>query len=320
MPASAPARFVISIDLEMSWGSVHHGKPHDAAPYMDERRVVNDVLELMGRHGIAATWAIVGHLFLAECTASATGPHPELPRPQYAWLPMDWYELDPVSNVDAAPTWYGPDLVAQVRGCAVPQEIGSHSFGHIIAGEPGCSAEVFAADTAAAVAVAAAQGIELRSYVYPRNSIGHRRVLADHGFVAYRGNTPDRFPGRDGWPRRLLAAVDTLWPLPSAIVQPQRDGSLVDIPQTYLFDPASATAERFGTRVWSRLVRRRLRHAVRTGSLFHLWFHTHNLAPRPERAYVAMGDLFAEARRFIDAGRLENVTMGELAAQIGAVS
>lgn len=320
MPPLPTAQFVISIDLEMSWGSVHHGSPHDPSPYLDEREIVSDVLALMEEYEIAATWAVVGHLFLDECSPSGGEPHPEVVRPEYPWLDMGWYDLDPGSDVTSAPTWYGPDLIEMIRTCAVPQEIGSHSFGHIIAGDPGCSEAAFRSDTAAANRVATAAGVDQRSYVYPRNSIGHLDVLAEAGFAAYRGNTPDRFPGAGGWRRRVLTTVDSIYPLSSATVRPRRHGRLVDVPQTYLFDPASTKADRLGTKLWSSLVRRRLRHAVRTGSLFHLWFHTHNLAPERQRARVAMGELFAEAREHIDAGHLSNVTMGQVADQLRARS
>ncbi len=316
MPPPNPAQFVISIDLEMSWGAVHHGRPHDPSPYLAEREVVAEVLSLLERYEIAATWAVVGHLFLDSCSGGVTGPHPEIVPPEYGWLPMDWYGLDPMSDRDRDPTWYGADLVEQIRRCATPQEIGSHSFGHLIAGDPECSTEAFRTDTAAAVAVAAEAGIALESYVYPRNSIGHLDVLADAGFKSYRGNTPERFAGVGGWRRKVLAAADVVRPLDSETVQSVQRGRLVDVPQTYLFDPASTTANRVGTAVWSFLVRRRLRHAVRTGSLFHLWFHTHNLAPQPERAHCAMDDLLREARTQIDAGRLDNLTMGQAAKRL----
>ena len=307
------ARFVVSIDLEMSWGAIHHGRPHDDRPYRQEREIVADVLESMERHRISATWAVVGHLFLDRCTAEAGPPHPEVERPAYGWLDGDWYDLDPAGSLGDHPTWYGPDLVEAIRGSAVHQEIGSHSFAHLIAGEEGCTAGAFRSDLEAAKAVADG---ELRSFVYPRNSIGHLDVLADEGFIAYRGAMPDRFAGRSRWQRRMLTMADHLRPFASVSVQPAVRGPLVDIPQTYLFDPGSATAERFGTAIWGRLVRRRLRHAVRSKSLFHLWFHTHNFAGHRPRAVAAMDAVFGDARRLIDAGQLENPTMGALAEQL----
>ncbi len=311
-----PAQFVISIDLEMSWGAMHHGRPHDDTPYGREREVVADVLRLMDAYGISATWAVVGHLFLADCSPNDGRIHPEITRPEYPWLSWDWYDLDPCSDVAHAPTWYGPDLVAAIRACPTPQEIGSHSFGHVIAGDPGCSADAFRTDLVACRAVAEREGVELRSFVFPRNSVGHVDVLEEQGFAAYRSPTPDRFAALPRWQRRLAGVVDTVRPLRSATFSARRDGGLIDIPQTYLFDPDSRTANRLGTTVWSGMVRRRLRHAVRTGSLFHLWFHTHNLATQRDRAHSAMEDLFRAARRQIDRGRLENVTMGEVAQRM----
>jgi peptidoglycan/xylan/chitin deacetylase (PgdA/CDA1 family) len=313
MTPGRPATFVISIDVEMSWGAVHHGAPHDPRPYEQEREVVARTLDLMRRHGISATWAIVGHLFLSECTATGGRPHPEIVRPDYPWLGGDWYDLDPVSDLAAAPTWYGPDLVARIRACDVPQEIGSHSFGHVIAGDPGCSADAFRSDLDAARSLAETEGVELRSFVYPRNSVGHLDLLAAAGFTAFRSPTPDRFAGMPPWRRRLASLADSVRPLPTATFSPVVRGPLVDIPQTYLFDPCSKRARRLGTTGWTMAVRRRLRHAVRTSSLFHLWFHSHNLAGDPERAWRAMDALLAEARRHIDAGRLENLTMGAVA-------
>jgi hypothetical protein len=91
---------------------------------------------------------------------------------------------------------------------------------------------------------------------------------------------------------------------------------LVNIPQTYLFDPGSKNARLLGTKGWSLLVRRRLRHAIRTASLFHLWFHSHNLAVDLERSHTAMEDLFRFARAEIDRGRLVNLTMGDMAERV----
>ncbi len=310
---AGPGTFVISIDVEMSWGAVHHGLPHDEAPYVREREVVDRTLALMERYEIAATWAVVGHLFLRECAPEGDRKHPDIVRPDYPWLSGDWYDLDPASSLAASPTWYGPDLVDAIRSCGVPQEIGSHSFGHVIAGDPGCGPDAFRTDLAAARTLADAEGIELRSFVYPRNSVGHLDLLAAAGFTAYRSPTPQRFAAMPPWRRRVNALVDAVWPLPSAAFSPVVRDRLVDIPQTYLFDPGSKRARRFGTAVWTLAVRRRLRHAVRTSSLFHLWFHSHNLATHPERAWTAMEALFADARRHIDAGRLENLTMGAVA-------
>ncbi|MFB6240348.1 MAG: hypothetical protein ABEJ46_02080, partial [Gemmatimonadota bacterium] len=42
-------------------------------------------------------------------------------------------------------------------------------------------------------AVAEDWGLSLSSFVFPRNNLGHREVLAEHGFDCYRGRAPDRW-------------------------------------------------------------------------------------------------------------------------------
>ena len=79
------ALFVISIDLEMSWGAIHHGQPHESHPYSRERQIVRDVLNLMEQYRLVGTWAIVGHLFLSACAPEQGIKHPGIVRPDYEW-------------------------------------------------------------------------------------------------------------------------------------------------------------------------------------------------------------------------------------------
>lgn len=310
---SRPAVFVVSIDLEMSWGAIHRGQPHESHPYSKERQIVRDVLKLMEKYRLAGTWAVVGHLFISECSPEKGIKHPEIVRPMYQWHSADWYDLDPCSDVQQDPTWYAPDLVQMISDCSMPQEIGSHSFGHILVGDPGCGREAFRTDLAACIAVAEARGIDLRSFVFPRNSVDFLDVLKEEGFVAFRGHPADRLIDTSDWRGRLLRVIDTISPRAFSAVRPVRHAGILDVPQTYFFDPDSDVANRLGGQAWSWLARRRLKHAVRMGSLFHVWFHTHNLAKHPERALQGLDDLFREARYQIEEGRLENPTMGVLA-------
>ncbi len=316
MVLDGAAAFVISIDLEMSWGAVHHGSPHDRSPYLEERRVVAELLEVMEEYEISATWAVVGHLFLPRCGQSTGMKHPEIVRPDYSWFAGDWYDLDPGTSLTDDPTWYGPDLVARIRESHIPHELASHSFGHVIAGDEGCTEEAFRSDLEACLSAAAESGLNLMSYVFPRNSIGHLGLLAEAGFLAYRSHTPDRFTQMSPPLKKMALAMDRVRPLRSGAFRPEIKGDLVAIPQTYLFNPGSKTADRLGDELWGRVVRRRLRGAVRTSSLFHMWFHSHNLAGHPRRSRRAFEVLFEEARKGIDEGLLENLTMSDLAQRV----
>jgi peptidoglycan/xylan/chitin deacetylase (PgdA/CDA1 family) len=318
--ALARGAFVVSVDTEMAWGDAHrrHG-PGSGHRFDDERRCVERALGVFERHGIAATWAVVGHLFLDHCTRGDDGrPHPDLARPAYPWLDGDdWFDIDPCTTLDEAPFHYGRDMVEQIRACAVPQEVACHGFSHVMIGDEGASAAVFDSELAASARAAGELAVTLRSFVYPRNSIGHVERLAAHGYVAYRGSRPVApFAASAGWARPLLRAVDRVRPLAGSTARPARHASGVwNLPQTYLFAPAEQRT-RLPAAVWARRPIARLRQAARHQGLFHLWLHPYNLTAAPDRSLDALDRICAEAARLRDGGRLEVATMGRLADQL----
>jgi peptidoglycan/xylan/chitin deacetylase (PgdA/CDA1 family) len=303
---------VVSIDTELAWGEAHRRDDDAHRDYSTERTVIAAILELFTRYQIPATWALVGHLFLDRCAAEDGRPHPDVVRPEYPWLDGDWFDIDPCSTMEEAPAFYGRDIVAAIRSCPVEQEVGCHSFSHLIAAEPGCGAEAFGSDLDACRALAAADGLDLRSYVFPRNAIGHVAELGRHGFRSYRGRAATDAMG--GFRR----AVDRLRPLARSAAWPEREPSGVwNVPQTYLFAPATR-GRRVPAGLWARRPRARLRLAARERSLFHLWFHPYNVTAAPERALRALEAICKEAARLRDAGRLDVLTMGALADRLDA--
>jgi peptidoglycan/xylan/chitin deacetylase (PgdA/CDA1 family) len=323
--------FVVSIDTEMAWGMAH--RPDGVAEavrrgdYDDERRLIDQALEVFQRHSIAATWAVVGHLFLDKCEPGAgtrvgtePGAHPDLARPAYTWLDdRDWFAIDPCSTLDDAPAFYGRDIVERIRACPVTQELACHGFSHVMIGDEGCEADVFDSELAASASAAGEVGVTLRSFVFPRNSIGHLDRLSAHGYVAYRGGrSRPAFAGRPPWARRALRVADTVRPLAGSAARPAQDPSGVwNVPQTYLFAPATQRP-RVPVAAWVRRPIARLRQAARHRSLFHMWFHPYNLTAAPERAIDALDRICAAADRLRDADRLDVVTMGQLADRLSA--
>jgi peptidoglycan/xylan/chitin deacetylase (PgdA/CDA1 family) len=319
--------FVVSIDTEMAWGMAHRPEAVEAAvrrgDYDDERRLVDRALDVFERHGIAATWAVVGHLFLDRCDAGPGGrPHPDLARPSYGWLgERDWFGIDPCTALDAAPAFYGRDIVERILGCPVDQELACHGFSHVMIGDEGCEPGVFDSELEASAAAAGDVDVALRSFVFPRNSIGHLDRLPAHGYVAYRGGRArPPFAGQPPWARVALRAADRVRPLAGSAAWPVRHPSGVwNVPQTYLFAPATQRP-RLPVAAWVRRPVARLRQAARHRTLFHLWFHPYNLTAAPERAIDALDRICAAAGRLREAGRLDVVTMGQLADRLTAAS
>jgi peptidoglycan/xylan/chitin deacetylase (PgdA/CDA1 family) len=310
--------FLVSIDTELAWGAAHRRQDDAATIAARERRlarereVVEALLDLFAREGIPATWAIVGHLFLDGCEPGPDGrAHPDQPRPAYAWLDGDdWFAVDPCGDASDAPSYYAPDIVERIAACATPQEIASHGFTHMMAGEPGCSREAFVGELTASQSAAGGHGVALRSFVYPRNQIGHLDTLAPAGFTAYRGRRSAPAPGG------MAAVVDRVRPSAGSAVRPVWDpAGLWNLPQTYYFAPASSR-RRTPPALWARAPVARLRQAVRHRSLFHLWFHPADVAVAPDRALACLSRICRTAARWRDAGRLDTLTMSQLSARL----
>jgi peptidoglycan/xylan/chitin deacetylase (PgdA/CDA1 family) len=307
----AKGAFVISIDTEMAWGLNH--RPERPYRYDDERRHLDRLLELFDRHDIPATWAVVGHLMLDRCEPVGGVKHPEIVRSELEGPAGDWFDADPCTDAERDPTWYAPDLIERIRSASAAHEIGSHGFSHIRASDPGCSRETFDAELRAAVAAAAARGVTLRSLIYPRNGVGHVDVLVEHGILAYRGRRPS--PARPGtiWDR----AIDRTVGSERTAVRPVSEDGIWNFPATILYDVDIRPRT---WRLWIRQVERRLDQAVERRSLFHLWFHPHNLRDRTEAAFEGLERLCRAAADHRRRGGLDTVTMGALAEQLPATT
>lgn len=302
--------FILSLDTELAWGSAHYGKVAQREKWFQLTRVcISRLLELLERFQISATWAVVGHLFLEKCQPVNGVKHPEIIRPTYSWLADDWLAVDPCSQLEDAPIWYGKDIIQQILSCKVSQEIGCHTFSHIQVGDPGCSRDCFASELRACRLAAEEFGVTLKSLVFPLQMVGHLDVLREHGFIAYRGNLPprnsSRMPRIVRWLIYCLSAGPTilpeermeLWDLPMCLSYPP--------PHYWTYTPAVAL------QVWK--AKRALRRAAQERRLFHLCFHPFHLAANPDRFFRGLEDIFAEFRLYRDAGLLDNLNMGQLA-------
>ena len=180
--------FTLSVDFELIWGTLDlFGPARFASACTEERTTVRRLLTLLEEYEISATWCVVGHLMLESCREIDGRKHPEIVRPRHPWQRGDWFEHDPTGDEASAPLSFARSLIEEVGSLSVRQGIGSHSFSHVIFGEPGCSAQTARSELQACVAAAKSLDLELKSFVFPRNSVGHLEILKEHGFACYRG-------------------------------------------------------------------------------------------------------------------------------------
>lgn len=282
--------FLLSIDTELAWGGVHNGSFwRHVGHYQQTREAVNRLLALLERYEIRATWAVVGHLFLDRCQADNGVKHPEITRPSYQWFTGDWFEADPCTSLDRDPYWYGPDILEQIKECKVPQEIASHGFSHMIVGDPGCSRECFDSELRACVAQAEDRGVVLKSFVFPRNSVGHLDVLAENGFAAFRGTVPAWFMRAPGPLRPWARLLDGLLPISPPVTSPRWHDGLWDLPASYFYPHRDGWAKLIPPGLSVHKPKLGLEKAANQNALFHLWFHAFTLLPLVQRcAYPSL--------------------------------
>ncbi|MWV65478.1 polysaccharide deacetylase family protein [Halorubrum sp. JWXQ-INN 858] len=295
---------VLSIDAELGWG--HHDlddpPPDRVEAGRDGWRLLVDALD---EYEIPATWAVVGHLFLADCD----GHHADHP------LAGDWFEHERNRWRGRPDLRFGPSLIEAVANADVDHEIGCHTFSHVEFGH--ASDQVARAELVASLRAAAALDVDtpMRSVVFPRNSVGHRDVLAEWGFDCYRGTAPTVDGALGGRLHKITrATVDT-----PPIVTPSVDEyGLVDVPASLYLYGFEGPARRLAERVWDdpivRAVERGLDALADVDGVFHLWLHPNNLVGDAE--IVRLRRVLEAVARRRDDGDVRIETMQDVAKRL----
>jgi hypothetical protein len=310
--------FTISLDFEMIWGTVDLFGP-DAfrrACQIERETVIDRLLERFVEFQISATWCVVGHLFLNRCDIQDGRKHSEIIPPEHSWCRDGWFAHDPCGSEESDPIFYGRSLVQKILACSVPQEIGSHSFSHVIFGDPGCSRQTAESEVAACVRLAREMGIELRSFVFPRDRVGYLDVLRDYGFTCYRGPEPHWYE-RDDWPpiiKRLSHLWDVLTAAPPPVVLPeQSDAGIWNVPGSMIYFPMHGVRRFIPISLRVKRAIKGLDAAARQKRIFHLWFHPTNLADQTETMFTGLRMILEHARSLRARDELTILPMGSLA-------
>jgi peptidoglycan/xylan/chitin deacetylase (PgdA/CDA1 family) len=309
---------VVSLDLELLWGY------HDLA--INEvlqaqcdgaRTAIRRLLDLFDEYHVPATWAVVGHLFLDHADRDAAGrAHPGHPRPRYPRLTGDWFARLPEGDATACPEWYGPDLVAMIQGASQPQEIGCHTFSHVVFGESGCDAVVAKAELDRCIELARPLGIELKTMVFPRNKVGHLGLLREAGIEVFRGRDVEPFGFLPANLRDQGTVVSRILSVPPPPVLPHlTPEGLINLPGS-MFYMAATEWQRFVPMAFRTIVAKRgLRDAANENAIFHLRLHPEALVFDADRLFDGLAEIFEAADRLRRAGRLQMLSVYDAAHQ-----
>ena len=302
------AIFIISIDTELAWGRIE--TPNDGLldtlrkDPQNGRGAISKLLDIFRENDIRATWAVVGHLFLDHCELEGGVPHRNIPR-----LADDWYSFDPCSNITNSPLFYGRDIIEKLLSNPVKHEIGLHSFSHVLFSE--CTREVADAEVKEGIRLAKQFGIEVKSFVFPQNKIGHVDVLSENGIQIYRGKDLVRaHPQQVALPRKLRGFIDVLKP---QLGKASRRDGVWEIPSSGIFGEIPQIPS--GILIRSRLG---MEMAINENGIFHIWLHPESLLIEPELA-AHLAQFLKTVSRRRDEGKIQVMTMGDLAHYLNEV-
>jgi hypothetical protein len=306
---------VISLDLELAWGSFDHAYGSELLEMArwTHDRGAPELLAQLTRNGLRATWAVVG----VAC-------HDRLPDVSTLtpWrLPAggDWFSRVPAgATEESAPEWFGASLVRILRAARPAQEVGFHGWSHVVLGDRRVPRERARQELAECGELARHLGIIAPSFVFPRNRVGHLDALRDAGFACYRG--PDVLPWglRSDLPRRLFTIGADALGLAPRVVAPRLVDGLVEVPGSMMVRWAGGWRRLIPDASRLRRLRGGLRRVRERGGILHVWLHPENLFfARPRLARV-LEDFFAETGELAATARLRVLTMGEVAGAVRA--
>lgn len=304
---------VISLDLELSWGSFDLCYDDDL---LKMGRWTHDVgapnlLNHLTRNGLSATWAIVGAMMRSSLPDVSS-----LPEVRFPHFSKPWFSYVPKKGDESThPEWFGASLVKMIRNAEPKQEIGFHSFSHVPFGRRGMTRERAVAEYRHCAKIAQELGIPQTSFVFPRNLVAYVAELRDAGFKCFRD--PDQ-PSVQ-FANDALTSIGMVWAdfagLAPRMVEPSLKEGIVSIPGSLLVRYAAGWRKYIPDTSRLRRLRKGLELVRRNGGVFHVWFHPENLYaewPRIENVVARFLEELGAAVRNAD---VRCLTMGQLAVE-----
>lgn len=278
--------FVISLDYEMMWGAIFNEKVKSGYLYRTKyiEESVNELLLLLKRYHIHATWASVG---LIACTGK-----------DEALIMADHNVKDPYSDLRLSDfiksiddndyyRYFSPDSLLKISDTE-GQEIATHTFSHFYLKEHKNALEVIESEIQKSKNVLEQlTGLTVKTLIMPKNQVSKnlRIYMKKCSISIIRGvQVSARFNKRTKL-FKLLHFMDAYLPVCGDScyeLSEIKDGDIYNV-------RASAFWRTYYSKLWFleplKLVRikHQLKKAALSGKVFHLWFHPHNLSQNYKR-------------------------------------
>ena len=304
---------VISLDLELTWGTFDlyfNDELLKMSRWTHDVGVPN-LLSHLTRNGISASWAVVGAMMRRSLPDIAG-----LPEVGYRHLSKPWFSYVPKEGDESrCPEWFGASLVEMIQKAEPEQEIGFHSFSHVLFGWPGITRERAIAEYQYCAQIARELGIPTTCFVFPRNLVAYLAELRDAGFTCFRDDCEPPFRFSSDRRRSIGAIVADFAGLSPRMIEPAVKEGIVSIPGSLMIRCAAGWRKYIPDAIRLRRLRKGLERVRRNGGVFHVWFHPENLYPEWPRLENVVARFLQELGALVRNGDLRCLTMGQLASE-----
>lgn len=304
--------FTLSLDTELAWGMID--KPHSLINnreyFYNTRKAIDGIIELLEKYEISATWAIVGSLLLDRPTF-------EKKFVEYITKDLeDGVKKKYLDLLDQKEIWCGKDILNKIKATSVPQEIGSHSFTHVIFGDHSVTKEKASEEFTESFEILRQLGEPPVSFVFPRNSINYLEELRASGFKAYRGVEPSWYINVPGKMKKIFHVLDQMLAITPPVVTPIYNDNLVNIPASMLYLPMNGFRKYIPLRSRIKKAYKGIQKAIDEKKIFHLWFHPFNIATNQKELLKGLEKIFMKVNEERYNGNMDVMTMKQIVAKL----
>ena len=251
-------RFILSLDCEGKWGIADHLQPSDHASLTTARlqRAYRDICDLLDRHEVPATFAVVGLFALSPNELRALPIEEIAARFPYCKVPMDAIKSNGFDG------WHGEWLRAMV---GTGHEWASHGITHTPYDQMTADDVLFEHSLVDSTAG--------QTFIFPRNRVHHVQILDTLGIAGYRAFAQR---GKIG---RLLGEFNINECSEATLAI--EAGRIVPIPAGHFVNWKSGARKIVPVGISRMRAAHMLDHAVKTGGIVHFWTHPENIASAP---------------------------------------
>ena len=287
--------FILSLDCEGKWGVADHLDAGNHATLTDARlrdayRAIIDVLD---RYKVPATFAFVG--VFAE---PADRLRPLLPLLEEMDKGAGGYLAPALADMrdGTQQGWHGDWALDMVQGASSAHEIGLHGVTHVPWGNVDAA---FIDAEASLLGQLSNPTRQSRTFIYPRNKVGHVDRLGAMGIEGYRAAKQHSSRAAS------LLSEFALGDRPEPPCAPQGDQTV--IPAGYFLNFKAGLRRFVPTAITVKRGANMLDRAARDGGIVHYWLHPENLAAAPA-TIDALEGIVRHAAQLRDAGACDILT------------